>query len=143
MREQPEVLRFGPFTRDRGKDCLETGGERVAITRQSLAVLDVLLDTAGELVTKEALIARAWSRPYVTDDALSKRVQELRRALGDDARGPRYVETVPRLGFRFIAPVERVAASTAAVCLLGRGAQFEHVDDETQNVRVCKKSRRG
>lgn len=124
MTEQREILRFGPFTRDRGEDCLEIRGERVAITRQSLAVLDVLLDTAGELVTKEALIARAWSRPYVTDDALSKRLHELRRALGDHARGPRYIETVPRLGFRFIVPVERVAASASAVSLLGREAEL-------------------
>ncbi len=136
MKEQQVVLRFGPFTRNRGEGCLETGGERIPITHQSLAVLDALLDTAGELVTKETLIARAWSRPYVTDDALSKRLHELRRALGDDAREPRYIETVPRLGFRFIAPIERISAPASAARLLGREAELAQLVRWRQEVAL-------
>ena len=122
MKGRSNILHFGPFTRDRSSDCLQADGQRIPLTRQALAVLDVLLDSAGELVTKQALIEGAWSRRYVTDDALSKRLQELRRVLGDDARAPRYIETVPRLGFRFIVPVKRLAAEAGQ--LLGREAEL-------------------
>jgi DNA-binding winged helix-turn-helix (wHTH) protein len=122
MSGRHEVLRFGPFIRDRKEGCLTTGGERVPLTRQALAVLDVLLDAAGELVSKETLIAEAWSRQYITDDALSKRLHELRRALGDDARRPRYIETVQRLGFRFVGRVEQTLADAGQ--LLGRATEL-------------------
>ena len=122
MNDRHEVLRFGPFTRDRKEGCLTVGGQRVPLTRQALAVLDVLLDAAGELVLKEALIVEAWSRQYVTDDALSKRLHELRRALGDDARRPRYIETVQRVGFRFVARVEQTPADAGQ--LLGRETEL-------------------
>jgi TolB-like protein len=73
-----------------------------------------LLDNAGQLVTKEALLDALWPGANVTDNALTQAVSELRQALGDDAGAPRYIKTIARRGYRFVAPVEDTASDTAA-----------------------------
>ena len=87
-------------------------------------MLDVLLDAAGDLVSKDTLIARAWPRQHVTAAAVSKRLHELRRVLAD-AHAPRYLEIVPREGFRFIAPVR--PPSMIATRLVGRARELAHI----------------
>jgi DNA-binding winged helix-turn-helix (wHTH) protein/Tol biopolymer transport system component len=70
-----------------------------------MQVLVCLAQRPGEVVRREALLAQAWPRRMVNDEVLSRAIAELRTALGDDARGARYIETVPKAGYRLVAPV--------------------------------------
>jgi adenylate cyclase len=96
--------RFEPLTARLWADQGE-----IRLTRKAAAVLSLLVDRAGQPVTKQELFAAVWSDTVVSDDALATCIQELRKALGDNAREPRYIETRHRLGYRFVAQLSRVA----------------------------------
>src|SRR5215470_6526747 len=98
--------RFGPFVVDRARYRVLRGAEVLELTPKLLDLLIHLVDHAGSLVTKEQLLDALWPGANVTDNALAQAVSELREALGDDASTPRYIKTVTRRGYRFIAPVE-------------------------------------
>ncbi|MBN8480805.1 MAG: winged helix-turn-helix domain-containing protein [Xanthomonadales bacterium] len=86
-------------------------------------LLRQLLDAPGSVLAREHLIATVWTRREVNDEVLSRAVAELRAVLGDDAREPRYVETLPKGGYRWIAPIERDAiAPPSAIDATGAGA---------------------
>ena len=103
--------RFGGFRFDGGTGRLWSGDREIRLTPKAAAVLDALVAHAGEPVSKEALFASVWADTAVTDDALTSCVQELRRALEDDPRQPRFIETRHRRGYRFIANLEAGVAS--------------------------------
>jgi DNA-binding winged helix-turn-helix (wHTH) protein/Tfp pilus assembly protein PilF len=107
-----EAYRFGSFVADRARYQVERGGAAVDLTPKLLDLLFHLLDHAGTLVTKEALLDALWPDANVTDNALAQAVSELRQALGDDAASPQFIRTVARRGYRFIGPV--VAIETPA-----------------------------
>lgn len=97
------------------------GGQPVAIEPKGYDLLVLLASRAGDLVTRQEVLDQVWAGVYVTDNAVARVVAQVRRALGDSARGSRYIETVPTRGYRFIGQVERVmgpsrppAAATAA-----------------------------
>ena len=96
------LLRFGRY-RLHPTQGLTCGREEVRVTPKSLAVLCALVERSGEVVTKDELFRTVWPDATVSDAALTSCIVELRRALGDDARQPRYIETLHRRGFRFIA----------------------------------------
>jgi len=99
----PTDFNFDDWTFRRQPPELLREGARVRMQQQPLQVLDELLARPGELVTREHLIARLWPRRIVEFDAgLNAAVRRLRAALGDEAETPRYIETVPRKGYRFI-----------------------------------------
>ncbi len=102
----PTVIRFGPFTLDGRSGELRNGPTRLKVPDQSIAVLQALLERPGELVTREALRDRLWPPDTFVDfeAGLNAAVRRLREALNDSADVPRYVETLPRRGYRFIAP---------------------------------------
>jgi len=104
----PAAYRFGAFLVDRAGYRVLEGDRSVVLTPKLLDLLLHLLDNAGELVTKEALLDALWPGANVTDNALTQAVSELRQALGDDAAAPRFIKTVARRGYRFVAPVEIV-----------------------------------
>jgi DNA-binding winged helix-turn-helix (wHTH) protein/tetratricopeptide (TPR) repeat protein len=87
-------------------NLLVRGDEQVRLEPRVMDVLVHLAERADEVVSKEELIEHVWKGRYTTDDVLSVAVYSLRKALGDDARRPRYVETVSRRGYRLIAPVQ-------------------------------------
>jgi len=89
------------------------GGAAVRLEPKVADVLGCLLVHPGKVVAKEDLIAGVWPDTFVTDSAVFRHVSELRRALGDDARDPRYIETVPKRGYRLVAPVSRLVAPPA------------------------------
>ena len=101
------LVRFGPFELDLRTGELRKGGVRINLPEQPLQVLKTLLDRPGELVTREELRQRLWSAETFVDfeHGLNAAVRRLRDALGDAADVPRFVETLPRRGYRFIAPV--------------------------------------
>jgi TolB-like protein/tetratricopeptide (TPR) repeat protein len=95
--------RFGDYRFDGGTGRLWAGSREIRLTPKSAAVLKMLLANAGEPVTKEALFATVWSDTAVSDDALTSCIQELRKALDDDPRQPKFIETRHRRGYRFVA----------------------------------------
>ncbi len=100
-----QSLSFGPYRLDLHTGQLWRGKQEVRLTLKAAAVLRYLLARAGHVVTKDELFASVWSDTVVSDTALTSCIQELRHALHDDARKPRYLETVHRRGFRFIGKV--------------------------------------
>lgn len=114
------MVRFGLFEIDLDTGELRRRGARISLQQQPFQVLAMLLERPGRLVTRNQLRARIWpDAVYVDfDHGLNKAVSKLRRALGDTADNPRYVETLSRRGYRFVAPVEGApAAATTASTL--------------------------
>jgi TolB-like protein/DNA-binding winged helix-turn-helix (wHTH) protein/Tfp pilus assembly protein PilF len=101
------VYRFGGFTLDARTGELSQAGQRTPLRDQSLHLLVALLERPGELLTREELTERLWPDGTFVDfdRGLNKVVNHLREALGDSAQQPRFIETLPRKGYRFIAPV--------------------------------------
>ena len=99
------VYSFGDVTVDEAGFRALRGSEALDLEPKALEVLLVLLARRGQLVTKGELQAAVWRDTAVTESALTRVVAQLRKAIGDDARDARYVETVPTRGYRFIAPV--------------------------------------
>ena len=107
------LVRFGAFELNLRTGELRKGGVRISLPDQPFQVLKTLLDRPGELVTREELRQRLWSAETFVDfeHGLNAAVRRLRDALGDSADVPRFVETLPRRGYRFIAPVIRQPAA--------------------------------
>jgi len=101
------VIRFGVFEVDRHLAELRRQGVRVRLQHQPLQILLILLDRAGELVGRDELRQQLWPDDTFVDfdHNLSKAINKLRRALGDSADNPRFIETLHRKGYRFIAPM--------------------------------------
>jgi len=100
-------VRFGVFEADFVAGELRKNGLKVKLHAQPLAVLKILLQRPGEIVTREELQQQLWGSNTFVDfeHGLNKTINKLREALGDNADTPRYIETLPRRGYRFIAPV--------------------------------------
>jgi TolB-like protein/DNA-binding winged helix-turn-helix (wHTH) protein len=101
------VVRFGLFDFDPKAGQLNRKGVRIRLPQQPLQVLRVLVERPGEIVTRDELQHLLWSSDVFVDfdHGLNKSIQKLREALGDSAESPRFIETIPRTGYRFIAPV--------------------------------------
>lgn len=102
----PASLHFGPFRLEPCDRRLWRGGEAIDLNARYLDVLILLVEARGGLVTKDRFMDEVWRGVPVTDEALTQAIRTLRRALGDDAGAPRYVETVPKHGYRFVAAIE-------------------------------------
>lgn len=96
------ILQFHDVMLDREKLEVRKSGALVSLEPKSLKVLEYLIENRSRVVTKEELIAQIWEGAFVTDNALTRAVAQLRKGLGDDARQARYIETVPTVGYRFI-----------------------------------------
>src|SRR5687767_11071819 len=99
--------RFERFTLDPANRRLMRDGLSVEINARYLDALALLVREGGNLVSKDRFLEDVWRGVPVTDEALTQCIKALRRQLGDDAARPRFIETVPKHGYRFIAPVER------------------------------------
>jgi TolB-like protein/DNA-binding winged helix-turn-helix (wHTH) protein len=106
--ERPRVVRFGTFEADFATRELRKSGVRIKLHGQPFEVLAMLLDRPGEAVPREEIRQRLWSTDTFVDfDAgVNTAINRLREALNDSAENPRFIETLPRRGYRFIAPVE-------------------------------------
>jgi DNA-binding winged helix-turn-helix (wHTH) protein/TolB-like protein len=111
----PTRLQFARFVFDRASRELYCDGSRVQLQEQPALVLTALLDRPGDIITREDLRERLWpSDTFVDfDHGLNTAVKKIRRALGDSAETPSFVETVPRRGYRFIAPVRLLPPAPA------------------------------
>src|SRR4249920_3694270 len=105
-------LRFGVFEVDLGACELTKRGLRIRLQEQPFQVLAMLLAKPGELVTREELQKKLWSQTVVDfDHGLNKAINKIREALGDSAENPRFVETVARRGYRFLADVTPIGTA--------------------------------
>src|SRR5947207_15580355 len=109
------VIRFGIFDVDLRAGQLRRNGLKVRLQEQPFQVLSMLLERPGEVVTREDLHGRLWPADTFVDfdHGLNAAVKRLRDALGDSAENPRFVETLARRGYRFLAPVEFPAVETS------------------------------
>lgn len=106
--------RFDHFVLDPGERALSRDGEPLDLNARYFDALLLLVREHGRLVSKERFLEEVWRGVPVTDEALTQCIRTLRRRLGDDAVRPRFIETVSRHGYRFIAPVEAAGADQAA-----------------------------
>jgi DNA-binding winged helix-turn-helix (wHTH) protein len=126
------------------RNLLVRGEEEVHVEPRVMDVLVYLAERAGQVVSKDDLMARLWQDRCVTDDVLTVTIYALRKALGDDARRPRYIETVSRRGYRWIAPVDQIRPPGSsesrrgdATARCARAAQI-CLDDNGRRRRACR-----
>jgi len=101
------ITRFATFEVDLQAGELRKGGAKLKLTGQPFQVLAILLERPGQVVTREELQKRLWPDTFVdVDHNLNSAINRIREVLGDSAESPRFVETLPRRGYRFVAPVE-------------------------------------
>jgi len=108
------ALRFGVFQVNLAARELRKHGVRMRVPGQPFCVLSILIERAGQVVSREEIRAKLWDTDTFVDyeRSLNSAIRKLRAVLGDSQESPRYIETVPRLGYRFIAPVEVMTSST-------------------------------
>ncbi len=109
----PPVIRFGVFDVDLRSGELRKSGVRIKLQEQPFQILAMLLERPGEIVTREEIQKKLWSEDTFVDfeHSLATAVKKVREALDDSADNPRFIETMPRRGYRFIAPVVGGTAS--------------------------------
>src|SRR5215831_19295712 len=105
--ETGQIYEFGEFRLDPTAKALRRGNEPVALTPKVFDTLQFMVEHAGRLLEKDELMEHLWQGRFVEESNLTFNIKMLRRALQDDAQQPRFIETVPRRGYRFIAEVKQ------------------------------------
>lgn len=130
------MIAFGPFRLDTVNHCLWRGNERAALAPKAFDVLRYLVEHADRLVTQDELLEALWPETYVNPEGIRKYVLEVRKVLGDRSDEPAFIETFPKRGYQFVAPVsaERPAAPAVAVpedfrSMVGRHAGLARLED--------------
>src|SRR5882757_10303451 len=105
---QPGLIRFGPFALDLTNRELRKRGYLVRLQPQQLAVLLMLAERPGQIVSRDEIHQRIWGSDTFVDfeRGINFSINQIRAALGDDAAKPRFIETIPRPGYRFLCPIE-------------------------------------
>src|SRR5262245_38636243 len=125
---------FRQFRLDELNQCLWRGETRISIMPRPFAVLRYLVENAGRLVTQHELLEAVWPDTYVQPEVLRRYILEIRRLLGDDAKTPSFIETLPKRGYRFVADVTAASpmllreTSTTATRLVGRESSMAELD---------------
>ena len=127
MHERP-VWHFDEFEVDLPAWRLVRAGRQVPLEPKALALLAFLIERQGDVVTKPEILDEVWKDVAVTENAMVRVVAQVRSALGDDPKAPKYIETVHTRGYRFVAPVTRRVAGEGAAPPLARG-QTPGADD--------------
>src|SRR5262245_48269256 len=108
---EPRIIRFADFELDVGSGELrKSGGDPVLLAEQPFRILVTLIRQSGNLVTRDELRRELWPEDTFVDfeNSLNAAIKRLRIALGDSATDPRFIQTIPRRGYRFIAPSEAI-----------------------------------
>ena len=142
---RPVRVSFGEFELDEANALLLRDGHAIALAPTPFAVLCALVRRPGSLLTKHALLDEVWGHRFVSDSVLKTAVSDLRHALADDARRPRYIETVARRGYRFIAvptalstagPPDAASSMVAGNTPIGEGQPSPFVGRATELARL-------
>jgi len=123
---RPRLIRFGVFEANLRTGELRKGGMKLKFGGQPFQVLAILLERPGDVVTREELQKRLWPDSFVdVEHNLNTAVNKIREVLGDSAESPRFVETLPRRGYRFIGELERPVEPAVQVLTVkpDRGSQ--------------------
>src|SRR5512145_1767962 len=107
--------RFGEFTLDADQRVLLRNGKALLLAPKIVETLLTLVQNSGRIVEKKELMTRLWPDTFVEESNLTYTIVQLRKTLGDDAREPRYIETIPKRGYRFIVDVEEVLSDLGIV----------------------------
>jgi DNA-binding winged helix-turn-helix (wHTH) protein/Tol biopolymer transport system component len=113
-RSPAAAVTFGPYAFDARNGLLSRNGAEIPLPPRVIGVLGHLLARPGEVVSRQELLDGVWKDAFVTDTSLAEAVSFLRQALGDDPQAPRYIQTVHRRGYRFVAPLGPAAPTGAA-----------------------------
>lgn len=117
--QENDLYEFGPYVLDARSRILLKDGVTVRLTPKAFDTLLVLVQHASKVVEKEQLLKEVWPDIFVEEGSLSHNIHGLRKALGDDSADPRYIETIPKRGYRFVAPVKISRAETAQIGFSG------------------------
>jgi DNA-binding winged helix-turn-helix (wHTH) protein/tetratricopeptide (TPR) repeat protein len=135
----PVRLRFEAFELDEADARLLRSGQAVPLAPKPLALLCALVRRQGTLCTKQTLLDQVWGHQFVSESVLKTAISDLRTVLGDDPRNPRFIETVSRRGYRFVAPVTTIAAASpnsASARLTGLSGESSFVGREGELARL-------
>ena len=127
------VYEFGSFRLEPGEHRLVREGRAIPLTGKAFDTLCVLVKRHGGLVPKQDLMHAVWPGTSVEENNLDRNISALRKALGDQARGQSFIETVPRVGYRFAAPVTEITAEAVAPMAGGRASE----PPPRQEIRFC------
>src|SRR5215813_10898499 len=138
--EADRLLSFDRYSLDLTNERLLHNGDVVSLTPKAFAVLRRLVEDGGQLVKKDDLLRSAWRDTHVSDGVLRVIILEIRRALDDDSEEPRFIETVPRRGYRFVAPraraTRRPAVGEEHGKLVGRDDVMRHLETRLERARA-------
>src|SRR5438094_1445496 len=120
LRSARAPVRFGPFELGRDAEELRKNGIKIRLQEQPLQILEILLQHPGKVIAREELREKTWpSDTFVDfDHGINNAIKRLREALGDNTETPRYIETLPRRGYRFIGKIEREAPRFFSLAVL-------------------------
>ncbi len=121
---------FGPFRLDPEKNRLLRDGEPVHLSPKSLEALVVLVQNAGKLLEREALIQAVWADTFVEDANLTVAISHLRKVLGQNTETPEYIETIPRVGYRFVADVRETSEEPKSLIIEKRTLSRTVIEEE-------------
>lgn len=110
----PVAWRFDAVVVDPATFCVVVNGEPQALEPKTFRLLQFLIEPRDCVVSKEKIFQAVWTGTFVSDNALTRAVAQIRQAIGDDHRNPRYIETIPTVGYRFVAQVEESAPALPA-----------------------------
>jgi len=131
------AYRFGPFHLDVHERRLSRDGKVIPLRLKVFDTLLMLVEHAGRLVTKQELLDRVWPETTVEENNLNHNVSVLRKALGEKATGQQYIETVPRVGYRFAAPVDAAVPSIAAAASIAKARQEIRYCTTSDGIRLA------
>jgi DNA-binding winged helix-turn-helix (wHTH) protein/Tfp pilus assembly protein PilF len=123
------LYEFGPFRLYTGERLLLRGDESIQLTPKAFDTLVLLVERRGHVVEKNALMEAVWPDTFVDENTLTRNISTLRKALGQDGNGHQYIETVSKLGYRFVANVEEIRDQSAYI-VLGKSVRSHIVIEE-------------
>src|SRR4026209_1627732 len=125
------LYEFEPFVLDVRSRILLNNGVTVRLTPRAFQILLVLVRRAPEVVDKDQLMKEVWPDIFVEEGNLSRNIYELRKALADDPAGPRFIETIPKVGYRFIAPLKVSVEEAAPIVSSGMESDATVIEKHT------------
>lgn len=137
QRRLRRVLYVGPFRLDTAGHTLSRDGEPIPLRPQAFDLLSYLVENPGRLVSKDELLEQLWSSKFVEEGVVKVAVSDLRRALGDDAQDPRFIQTVHRCGYKLVAPVQQEQEDVDSDDSLLRPVRSATAGELRQEIQFC------